>query len=238
MEEKNYTAKDYIIGGIFLIWFIGSIVALFMTVKISPWLALSVFGQYFLVFGLIVLVSGIKGGNFNPIFLIFILVGLLGVLFGLVMYLGDEAAKETMQQYIPYAGVSIFFFTGILCIINYYVRKAREEKCIVPVRATCVDIKRRRNDTYDGPNRIRRYRYCPVFGFKYNGTSYEVCTNFYTNTVTAELGEQYDLYINPEHPKCFREEGESARQGGIEWGIGIFFTVLSTIVFIILLVTG
>ena len=46
------------------------------------------------------------------------------------------------------------------------------------------------------------------------------------------------LYINPEHPKCFREEGESARQSGIEWGIGIFFTVLSTIVFSILLVTG
>ena len=54
MEEKNYTVKDYIIGGIFFIWFIGSIAALFMTVTISPWLALSVFGQYFLVFGFIV----------------------------------------------------------------------------------------------------------------------------------------------------------------------------------------
>ena len=73
MEEKNYTVKDYIIGGIFLIWFIGSIAALFMTVKISPWLALSVFGQYFLVFGFIALFSGLKNGDYKPIFLIFIL---------------------------------------------------------------------------------------------------------------------------------------------------------------------
>lgn len=238
MIEKDYSAKDYLVGAIFLIWFIGSIAALFITAKSTPWLALSVFGQYFLVFGLIVLISGIKNSNFQPIFLIFLFAGALCVLFGVVMHFGNETTKETMQQYIPYAGVSIFFFTGVFCIISYYVRKGREEKCTVPVRATCIDMKRRRRDTYDGPNRRRHYLYCPVFGYNYNGKSYEVCTNFYTNTVTAELGEQYDLYINPEHPKCFREEGESARQSGSEWGIGIFFTVLSTIAFIVLLVTG
>ena len=235
MIEKDYTAKDYIIGGIFLIWFVGSIVALFLTAKSSPWLAVSVFGQYFLVFGLITLISGIKNGNFQPIFLTLLLVGILAVLFGVGMNFGDEATQETMQQYIPYAGISIFLLTGIFCILNHFVRKKREEKCTVPVQATCIDIKRRRRDTYEGNVRNRHYLYCPVFGFKYNGKSYEVSTNFFTTDTTAELGEQYDLYINPEHPKCFREEGESTRQGGTELALGIFFILVSSLAFWILL---
>lgn len=238
MEEKNYTVKDYIIGGIFLIWFIGSIAALFMTVKISPWLALSVFGQYFLVFGFIALFSGLKNGDYKPIFLIFILVGLLAVLFGVVMCFGDETTKAVMQQCIPYAGVSIFFFTGILCIINYYVRKKSEEKCTMPVLATCIDIRRRHRDTYEGTSRCSNYLYCPVYSYTYDGKSYEVSTNFFSNTVNTEVGEQCDLFIDPKKPKCFKEEGESARQSGVEWGLGIFFTVLSSIIFIVLLVTG
>lgn len=238
MIEKDYTAKDYIIGGIFLIWFIGSIVALFMTAKSAPWLAVSVFGQYFLVFGLIVLVSGIKNGDFKPIFLTFLLVGLLAVSFGVVMHFGSESAKETMQQYIPYAGISIFLFTGIFCIISHFVRKGREEKCTVPVQATCIDIKRRRRDTYEGHNRHSHYHYCPVFGFKYNNKSYEVCTNFFSTGVTAELGKQYDLYINPEHPKCFKEEGESTRQSATELVLGTFFIIVSIIAYVILFTVG
>ncbi len=238
MVEKDYTAKDYIIGTVFLIWFIGSIIALFVTVKTSPWLALSVFGQYFLVFGLIYLVSGIKNGNFAPIFLTFLFVGILAVLFGVVMYFGSETAQQKMYQYIPYAGISIFLFTGILCLLNFFVRKGREEKCTELVRATCIDMKRRRRDSYEGNIRHRHYHYCPVFGFNYNGKSYEVCTNFYSSGVTAELGEQYNLYINPEHPKCFKEENESSRQSSTELTLGIFFILVSTIAFIVLLVTG
>ena len=235
MIEKDYTAKDYIIGGIFLVWFIGSIVALFLTAKSSPWLAVSVFGQYFLVLGLITLISGIKNGNFQPIFLTLLLVGILAVIFGVVMNFGDASTQEAMKQYIPYAGISIFLLTGVFCILNYFVRKNREVKCTLPIQATCIDIKRRRRDTYDGHNRYSHYLYCPVFGFKYNGKSYEVSTNFFTTDTTAELGEQYDLYINPEHPKCFREEDESGRQGGTELALGIFFVLISSLAFLILL---
>ena len=66
MKNSEHNAWYYISGGLFLIWFVGSIVALILTAKATPWLAISVFGQYFLVFGLIAMFSMIKEGKFTP----------------------------------------------------------------------------------------------------------------------------------------------------------------------------
>ena len=54
----------------------------------------------------------------------------------------------------------------------------------------------------------------------------------------AELGKEYNLYINPEYPHCFKEEGESGRQTGVEIVLGIFFMCISTLVFFLMLFLG
>lgn len=239
MQNNEHSAWYYISGGLFLIWFVGSIVALVLTAKTAPWLAVSVFGQYFLVFGLIALISMLKEGKFTPIFLIFIFVGLLAVLFGIVMQYGDEAAQSSFKQMIPYAGISIFFVMGILFIINYFVRTNQNKNCIEPVRATCIDMKKRKNGTSDGMSYTMYNTYCPVFGFTYNGKSYEVNNNIYTQVTDVELGEEVELYINPKHPKCYREDANIAvRQSIAELGFGIFFILVSSMVFCILLMVG
>ncbi len=239
MQDNEHSAWYYIKGALFLIWFVASIIALFLTAKTAPWLAISVFGQYFLVFGLIALFSMIKEGKFTPIFLIFLFVGLIAVLFGIVMQYGDEASQASFKQMIPYAGTSIFFVMGILFIINYFVRSNQNKNCIEIVRATCVDMKKRKNGTSDGMSYTMYNTYCPVFGFTYNGKSYEVNNNIYTQVPDVELGEQIDLYINPQHPKCFREDANIAvRQSIAELGFGIFFILISSMVFFILLMVG
>lgn len=239
MKNSEHNAWYYISGALFLIWFVGSIVALILTAKATPWLAISVFGQYFLVFGLIALISTLKEGKFTPIFLILIFVGLLAVLFGIVMQFGDEAAQASFKQLIPYAGISIFFVMGLLFIINYFVRSNQDKNCIEIVRATCVDMKKRKNSTSNGMSYTIYNTYCPVFSFTYNGKSYEVNNNIYTQVPDVELGEEKELYINPKHPKCFREDANIAfRQSIAELGFGIFFILISSMAFVILLLAG
>ena len=239
MKNSEHNAWYYISGGLFLIWFVGSIVALILTAKATPWLAISVFGQYFLVFGLIAMFSMIKEGKFTPIFLIFIFVGLLAVLFGIIMQFGDESAQATFKQLIPYAGISIFFVMGILFIINHFVRTNQNKNCIELVRATCVDMKKRKNGTSDGMSYTVYNIYCPVFGFTYNGKSYEVNNNIYTQVPNVDLGDEIDLYINPKHPKCYKEDPLIAgRQSIAELGFGIFFILISSLGFFILLMVG
>lgn len=236
MTNREYTALDYVKGAIFLIWFIGSIVGLFVAANSAPWLAVSIFGQYFFVIGLLILYSGIKEGNLKPILLIFVFVGLVAILFGIAMQFGDESTQELFTKLIPYFGIGIFFVTGVLSFVTSIVRNSREKNCTHLVCATCVEIKSRRRQTQSEHRTTQHYIYCPVFSFKYNGKPYEVCNNFYSLDIDAELGQQYDLYINPDHPKCFKETGESIRQNSTELGIGIFFTVFSVIAFLILLV--
>lgn len=230
MLEHEYTVLDYIKGGIFLLWFLGSIAAIFVVlIKFGPWLTISVFGQFFFVIGLMVLFSGIKNHNFSPPFLIFIYVGLAAIISGLFLQFGSDSLKESPGEFLSYVGLSIFFFMGASLIISYFVRTAREKNCTELVRAYCIDIQRRyRNDEH---HYKQHYLYCPVFSFRYNNKTYEVCSNLYTAYINAELGKEYDLYINPKYPHCFKEEGESGRQAGVEIVLGTFFMCISILAF-------
>ncbi len=243
MIEHEYTALDYVKGGLILLWFLGSIAALFIVlIKFGPWLTISVFGQIFFVGGLMVLYSGIKNHNFMPAFLIFIYIGLAAIISGLVLQFGSESLKESPGEFLAYIGLSVFFFFGASLITSYFVRTSREKNCTELVRAYCIDIQRRRNDTRHMSQQNTcdntPYHYCPVFGFNYMGKQYEVCTNLYTAYINAELGKEYNLYINPEYPHCFKEEGESGRQTGVEIVLGIFFMCISTLVFFLMLFLG
>lgn len=238
MEAHEYTALDYLKGGLFLVWFIGSIAGIFIAISTAPGLVLSVFGQFFFVIGLIVLFTGIKERNFKPIFLIFILIGFLLIMYGVVLEFCEPDTQDNFKALIPYFGIGIFFVTGILSFANAIVRNAMEKKCTHLVQATCVEIKHRRRQvqTEHGSRPTQHYVYCPVYNYTYNGKLYEACNYFFSLDTNACLGQQYDVYINPEHPKQFKETGESVRMNSTELGIGIIFTIISIIGFVVLLV--
>ena len=73
MENKTNKSNGGIIFGIvFILWFFTSMGGLlYCSNKGLETLSAGIFGQYFLVFGILALVSGIKSKNFNPIMLLF-----------------------------------------------------------------------------------------------------------------------------------------------------------------------
>ena len=240
MDNKEYTAGQIIFGVIFVIWFFGSIVALMMFGRTSGGLALAIVGQYFLVFGLIALVSGLKNGDFKPIFLIFLYAGGATLCGGLIMHYGDEALRDKFTEMIPYIALSGFFVVGILSFCNAIVRNRRNQNCTEEVEATCIAIKSKLSQTADNSdlNKHHNRLECPVFRFYYRREKYIVSHNTYTRHCSAERGVVYKLYINPKHPRCFREEGEDIRLNSMELGVGIMFTVISVIGLILVMVLG
>ncbi|MBR6536953.1 MAG: hypothetical protein IKT67_07100 [Lachnospiraceae bacterium] len=240
MDKREYTVGEIILGIVFAIWFFASIVAFLLCARTSGWLALAVIGQYFFVFGLVALVNGLKNRDFKPIFLIFLYAGAATLCGGLIMQYGGEALQEKFKELIPYIALSGFLVVGILCFCNALVRNRRNQNCTQPVKATCISVKRRRSQTtdFDDVGKHMRYLMCPVFRFYYRGRKYEVSHNTFTRYCEAEEGAVYELYINPDHPRCFREEGEDIRLNGMELTIGVFFTVFSIGVMILVKVLG
>ena len=109
MNGRKNSPSDMVIGTVFLIWFFGSIGGLLATAKMGqPGWTLVIFGQYFVVFGLIALHNEIKNGFQNPIFLVFLAVGLIVVTCALMWQLGNDAAKEKVVDQIPNVAAGIF----------------------------------------------------------------------------------------------------------------------------------
>ena len=127
MIEHEYTVLDYVKGGLFLLWFLGSIVAIFVVlIKFGPWLTISVFGQIFFVIGLMVLFSGIKKHNYKPSYLIFLYLGLAAIISGLFLQFGSDTLKEAPGKFLSYIGLSVFFFFGASigspCSLNSFMK--------------------------------------------------------------------------------------------------------------------
>lgn len=90
--------RDAIISVVFLLWFVASIVGMLYVAKTGKTaLLLALFGQYFLVFGIIGLVSIISDEGFKlrhvPI-LIFPLVGAGAIAGGFIIQYGSEEFKD------------------------------------------------------------------------------------------------------------------------------------------------
>ena len=240
MDKREYSTGEKIFGAVFVIWFFASIVALMLFGRTSGWLALAIVGQYFLVFGLVALISGLKNGDFKPIFLIFLYAGGATLCGGLIMQYGSEALREKFTELIPYIGLSGFLLVGILSFLNAVVRNHRNQNCTEEVEATCIAIKSKISQTADNDDLTehRNRLECPVFRFYYRREKYVVSHTTYTRHCSAERGAVYKLYINPKHPRCFREEGEDIRLNSMELGVGIMFTVISIIGLILVKVLG
>ena len=233
MGQQEYSTAEKIKGALFVIWFFGSIIAMVLFAKTTPFMTLTVFGQVFFISGILVLIDGFKKKNFKPLFLLFIVVGALTGIYGVVLTYGDHDTQKKFTGMAVYVALGVFFITGLLCLFSVVWRNAVEANCTYPVKAVCIDLKKHRsyNDVGDQIHE-RRYTYCPVFSFDYRGKIYEVCHYEYTNNINVHPGKEYDLYINPNHPYIFREQHETARLNGNNILLGIFFIVGSVVAFL------
>ncbi len=202
-DNGKNKAGQAIISIVFLLWFVASIGLLIYFAKTGKTaLALSVFGQYFLVFGIIGLVSSISDGGFKlkslPI-LLFPLVGIGAIAGGIIIQYGSEELKKKSIDALPMIFIILFIIIGVGLIIGgLYSAIYLKLTCTEYVNAECVEAKKQYNK-----NRCEVY--CPVYSFSYNGQNYKVCNDVYTNRYYPAVGQQYELYINPNNPMQFYE---------------------------------
>jgi len=216
------------IGIIFLIWFLGSLIGLFMVSKTAnpvEWLMI-IFGQYFLVFGIIA-VCGNKGSkHFPTIILLFPLVGLSCAGVGIYMLVGGEQAMSNMNKYAPALIVGAFFVAGVLMLHmsltdHMYLKKV----CTQEVNAKCVEVSVSHSKRkHGGYSEI----YMPTYSFWMNGEEHRAWNNKYSSSKFT-VGEYYTIKVNPNDTEDIIDLNTKIGNMGL-LVIGIVFIIISCVV--------
>lgn len=216
MEEKS--GAKIVISIIVLVWFFASIGAmLYCSKQDMPWLVLALFGQYFIVFGAIALAAGIKGRQFQPLPLLFVLVGIGCAAAGLILQYGTDGMAKLLENLAPYLFLSIFVLVGVGMLaggVTHYERK--KNTCTYVVNARVVQLKTSRG-------KKGSILYSPVYEIYYGGEYKKICSNMYTNVKVPQVGDYKQLMVNPADPDEIREPGTETFLLWFFVGMGILF---------------
>jgi len=187
-------------GGIFLVWFVLSLVAMiYFSNHGKAAIATAIAGQYFLAFGVIAILSGIKNKTFNPVILIFPLVGIGMIAGGFIYQYGSEVVIAQVEKYLPDLFLVVFLAIGVsLLAFTYLSNRRKKTNCTYVISGTCVDVL---TEWHKGHQNI-----CPVYEVYYREETIRLCDHVYTNFDRIEIGERRELNINPDRPTEFYEE--------------------------------
>ena len=211
-----------IIGGaIFLVWFVLSLAGMiYFSNQGKGAIAVAIVGQYFLVFGVIAILAGIKSKNFNPITLVFPLVGIGMIAGGFIYQYGSEAVIAYVEKILPDLFLLIFLATGVILLVYTYLSNQRKKSsCSYVISATCVDVLVER---HKGHRNI-----CPVYEVYFRDETIRLCDHVYTNVSRIEIGEHRELNINPDNPTEFYEEKVRKTEAMVLYFLGGSFTAVS-----------
>lgn len=199
-KESESSVLSTVLGILFVIWFIGSIILMwYFSETEKETLILAVAGQYFTVFGIIGVVSNMKSESPYPHLMLFPYVGLSMIL-----------ASVILQYHISIMGfmpgticllllTNVFTIAGILTFIKLILDKKVLKSCTFSITGKCVKLNKQRKLTYKS-NGHRRVRYCPVYEIVYRSITYQICDNNYTNFLNPKVGDYEPLKINPDKP--------------------------------------
>lgn len=198
--SKGHDNED-LVGTIFVIWFVASFIMMIASAAMENlYLFLMVFGQFFLVFGIILLK---KSDNKNILSYIPLTVGTIIVLFSLSMLIFP---KKDWGIIAASMGMLLFIFVGFgLMIIPLYKYNKNRKRCNVNIKAQVIKSESEyyASKTNDNTNRIRKL-YKLTYKFIYNDKEYIVLPNSsYDSIRTKKLGDTVDIYINPDNPEDF-----------------------------------
>ncbi len=217
-HNRKYTFGEIVFTIVFMTWFVGSIAAMVVLAKSGmPILAIGVFGQYFLVFGIAAIWSGIKNKNFNPIVLILPIVGIVGIAVSVVWQFGAEETIEFIEENGWMALLAVFVIVGILLeVYAFYITIGQKRKFSHSVTAICVDILVSYND--EGQE-----IYCPVYEAYVGGIKNTVSNNIYSKWIDVQIGDMKDIGVNEYFPGECYESSSSNGMGIIAGILGLIF---------------
>lgn len=223
LEEKKRKRSKFL-GILFIIWFVASIVGLLIFQ--GTLYCVMIFGQYFLVFGLIPLFAAEKLEKMISI--PFLLVGICCIVIPYLIMNPHLIPKEVdWDKVIIILILCGFILAGLFTIIFTLGKRNHLKKvCTDEVNATVVGYDTTRSDN---GNTL----YSPVYGFWYNGKDWNVHNNSYSNVGVPEIGQAYVLKVNPENPEEFYNEKSYGYLIGVFVG-GLVVALIIPILYIVL----
>ncbi|MGN1457006.1 MAG: DUF3592 domain-containing protein [Acutalibacteraceae bacterium] len=244
VPQNHKSSKSWVITVIFLVWFIGSVIALFLLADTGhDGLMAAMFGQLFLVFGIITFVNTKKSVNklcvkyiFN---LLFAVVGALIMAGGLFYEFTDSQTMKKLSYMLGENIVAVlvcmlFVIVGVCLTVVPIVKQIKDKKrCTVSVVAEIVDFKTRISRDEDGTSRT----YAPVYKYYYSGREYTQGSDLYTNQ-SMVTGIKTEIFINPSDPGDIYEPKRSASFRIIMSAMGILFLVMGIFAIIAVLTGG
>lgn len=221
--------KNIIFPIIFLIWFIASIVGMFLLSENNPHYMVMLFGQYFFVFGMFPLFSKSEDISDKLISIPFILVGLGCIIIPYLMINPRLLEVEIVwDSVILLLLILLFVIAGFFMIVfPIFKRKKLEKLCTLTVPAKIV---RHEYQYSDNGNKL----YCPIYEFEFNKNKYEVSNNIYSNIGLKPVGSIHNIKINPDDPYQFLCNASMYNFSII---MGILFLVVSIPIFLYVLYT-
>ncbi len=223
-EEIGIARNNPVVGIIFLVWFIGSVVVMALAAGgyLSVFMLLVGAGQFFLgiigVIGvsLIKKIRQHKSYCFFPTGLVMLMLLSVGLIAagclqagGKIEYLLSELPEIIAGRPVENSGIYYgILFLGLFLIASFVLflenviwRSLRKKHCTVAVTGTCTELKSMWNRAASHPN--ERIVTAPVFQYEFEGGVYEVCDEIYTSGNIVKAGDRVLLHINPEEPEEF-----------------------------------
>ena len=111
--------------------------------------------------------------------------------------------------------ITSFIFCSYLLIAWFLTLKKEKNTCTLKIKAICVGYQEELVDRYVDNNAHSKYNratsvaygneeevmvYTPIFSFMINNVKYETIPNFKVNTKNFNVGQIYDIHINPNNP--------------------------------------
>ena len=217
--DNKHTTQSKIFGILFLIAFVGTIIAMFITAQTDPVLCVLIVLCFF---GFMFLLGGIQTiSRPNTGSLVFLTLGLELLVGAFAIYrilYGDEGQRARMLHALPKLGCggcallgAVLLFGGIL------IHRSQLKRCSQELTATVTDV----NIMFDRSDSTgrRRNRYAPMVRYSWYGAEYEIQLDVYEAGKTYNVGDEITIFINPDQPEDIRLPGRSMIGGSTIFGI-------------------
>ena len=196
-NKKKYTTKEYIEGGVFLVFFVSSLIAMLYFSKRNTMMCLFIFGIYFLVFGLIAITKE-QDLKKNLHLFLFLIVGLGIMICSGISLAGKNLNLTLSKDSVPILILCLFMLIGVyMSFGTLQTIVGKKTRCTKVVSAKCIDLDKQYMINSDGPDKTL---YAPIFNYYYNGTLYKVKLDKYSNVDVPMVGDYQKIYINPDNP--------------------------------------
>lgn len=222
-NQKNSTGSK-ILSALVLIYFAALAGGLIVLSEIRPTLCISVFGTLFIFIAIAIFSSAFKQKMKAVQIVCGIGSGLVGICMVVfpILLLYSPSFKEVDGQKLGITIVLLFviaigFSFLAITLTGLVVNKSR---CTYPVMADVTDgifQAKSKSSNLSRRSRFPSYRY--QFRFFYNGNEYNVEDTTASNLDKLSVGQQTEIYINPDDPEIFYRKRPKMTVATIAMGI-------------------